>query len=489
MKLRAKILVFFLPLGLLSAAVILVLTRQAVRAIMTRELAERVLLKSPAAARDAREAFKSGQESKLLPLLQDMLARVGGDEAAALDLKGRVLADTNVTRKGQVYREADASKLLNARSPIYRRLPAKEVPVLRIGIPVWGQSGFQSGEEYLLSGGKVTSGAERLGTILVQISMREAQETEWLILSKVALIIFSILGVALIVAFLFLRHHILRPIRLLVEGTHLVRSGRHATVPVLTRDELGELTSSFNEMSRFLQERTRELARSNEELTQFAHLASHDLQEPLRTVSSYIQMLRQRWEGRFDEEDREFMGYIVDGARRMRELIDALLAYARVGSSKRDFELHDCGDLLRNALQNLKVALEESRARIDPGPLPALTVDPVQVAELFQNLLANAIKFRGPDPLRIQVSARREDGAWLFRVSDNGIGIDPAQSDRIFQAFQRLHSQDEYPGTGMGLAVCKKIVERHGGRIWVESEPGKGSSFYFTLEKGPPGFD
>jgi len=228
-----------------------------------------------------------------------------------------------------------------------------------------------------------------------------------------------------------------------------------------------------------------EIRRSNEELERFAYVASHDLQEPLRMVSSYTQLLAKRYAGKLDRDAEEFIAYAVDGAKRMHQLINDLLQYSRVGTRGRELRPTDAEKVLEMVLRDLRVAIEESGAQVTHDPLPTVLADRTQLRQLLQNLIGNAIKYRGERPPRIHVSARPGEngrqGQWVFSVRDNGIGIDPAHFDRIFQIFQRLHSRGEYSGTGIGLAVCKKIVERHGGRIWVESQPGKGSEFFFTL--------
>ena len=230
-----------------------------------------------------------------------------------------------------------------------------------------------------------------------------------------------------------------------------------------------------------LAQQAQELARSNDELEQFAYVASHDLQEPLRMVASYTQLLAKRYRGKLDSDADEFIAYAVDGATRMQALINDLLAFSRIGRSGRRREPTDCSGVLGRVLTDLKVVIEESGAVVTHGTLPEVMGDATQLQQVFQNLISNAIKFRGQEPPRIHVSCERSGDDWLFSVRDNGIGIDPQYADQIFVIFRRLHSKAEYPGTGIGLAICRRVVERHGGRIWLESEPGKGSTFFFTL--------
>ncbi|HLZ35047.1 MAG TPA: ATP-binding protein [Nitrospira sp.] len=230
-----------------------------------------------------------------------------------------------------------------------------------------------------------------------------------------------------------------------------------------------------------LRELNDELIRSNADLQQFAYVASHDLQEPLRMVGSYTQLLAKRYKGKLDADADEFIGYAVDGATRMQRLINDLLAYSRVTSQGKAFEQVDCNLLLDGVLSTLRLTIEENHAVVTHDALPKVTADGGQLGQLFQNLVSNAVKFHGAEPPRVHVSAEPRNHEWLFSVRDNGIGVDPQYADRIFVIFQRLHDREEYPGTGIGLALCKKIVERHGGRIWVESQPGRGATFYFTI--------
>ena len=230
-----------------------------------------------------------------------------------------------------------------------------------------------------------------------------------------------------------------------------------------------------------LADKTEELARSNQELQQFAYVASHDLQEPLRMVSSYTQLLGKRYKGKLDTDADEFIGFAVDGANRMQQLIRDLLEYSRVGAKETPIEPTDCHAIMHNVIENLSSSIEETEAHITTDKLPTLNANATQLSQLFQNLLGNAIKFKGEGRPTVHVTAKKEGVDWQFAFRDNGIGIPADQQQRIFDIFQRLHSRSEYPGTGIGLAICKKIVERHGGRIWVVSSPGEGATFYFTL--------
>jgi len=226
----------------------------------------------------------------------------------------------------------------------------------------------------------------------------------------------------------------------------------------------------------------KELRRSNEELERFAYVASHDLQEPLRMVASYTQLLARRYKDKLDQPAREFIAFAVDGALRMQAFIQDLLRYSRVGTHGGPFERLEVGGIVSRVLENLRFAIDEKKAEIVIGELPTIEGDRLQLTQLFQNLISNALKFSAPErPLRIEITAERRDGMWEFVVKDNGIGLDPEDTERIFVIFQRLHTRQEYEGTGIGLAICKKILERHGGRIWVESRKGEGAAFHFTI--------
>ena len=251
--------------------------------------------------------------------------------------------------------------------------------------------------------------------------------------------------------------------------------------------ELEEAEKALVQRSHELLQQADELARSNAELERYAYIASHDLKEPLRMVASFTKLLSKRYQGRLDGDADEFIRYAIDGVERMERLIEDLLSYSRLGSGKKIVRPVEFTTALKLALANLDAAIGETGAIITYDPLPTVLGDPTQLTQLWQNLIGNAIKFRGVDIPRIHVSVKRRKKTknirdeWLFSVRDNGIGIEPQYWERIFVIFQRLHGRDEYPGTGMGLAICKRIVENHGGRIWVESEAGKGSRFNFTI--------
>ncbi len=230
-----------------------------------------------------------------------------------------------------------------------------------------------------------------------------------------------------------------------------------------------------------LKQQAEELARSNAELEQFAYVASHDLQEPLRMVASYVKLLERRYKDKLDADANEFIAFAVDGANRMHQLINDLLAYSRVGTHGGSFQPTDCTAVLDQSLVNLRTAIEETGAMVTYDSLPTVSADASQLVQLFQNLIGNAIKFRSEESPRVHVSAEQTENGYVFSVRDNGIGIDPEYGERIFAIFQRLHNQVDYPGTGIGLAICKKIVQRHGGRVWVDSEFEKGSVFHFTI--------
>ena len=280
-----------------------------------------------------------------------------------------------------------------------------------------------------------------------------------------------------------------------VETERLTKTGEHIEVEVrisAIRNSKGELLGAssiahdIGARKRVEREFARwrdQLAKSNAELERFAYVASHDLQEPLRMVASYLQLIAQRYKGRLDADADEFIAYAVDGANRMKTMIADLLKYSRAGEGDA-FETIDAGVALDQALANLQLAIAETGATVTRGPMPMVRGIAPEIAELFQNLISNALKFHAAQPPQIHISADRTGSAWEFAVGDNGIGIAPEYKDKIFEIFRRLHSREKYPGTGIGLTVCRKIVLHHGGQIGVESEVGTGATFRFTLPDG-----
>ncbi len=245
-------------------------------------------------------------------------------------------------------------------------------------------------------------------------------------------------------------------------------------------EQLRKASTTLEQQADELKRANAELERSNAELQQFAYIASHDLQEPLRMVASFTQLLARKYQGRLDADADEIIGFAVDGAKRMQALINDLLTFSRVGNEHHSEDV-DCGALVKQIVHDLSAAIQDAKAEIVYGDLPVVNGDRAQLHQVFQNLISNGIKFHGAQAPRIEIGAEPKGEQWLFSVRDNGIGIEPAYADRVFVIFQRLHAASEYSGTGIGLAICKKVVERHGGRIWFESEPGQGTVFFFTL--------
>lgn len=368
---------------------------------------------------------------------------------------------------------------------------------------------------------QIISEGEPIGMVYLQSDLSEMK----IRLGRYAGIVVGVLILSLLSAFLIsskLQQIISQPILHLATTARSISKEKNFAVraTVESQDEIGTLVEAFNEMLSQIQsrdmallkardeleqkveERTsdlvqenaqrklaeeklqhsmQDLKRVNTELQQFAYVASHDLQEPLRMVASFSQLLEMRYKNRLDKDADEFIEFIVGGANRMQRLINDLLSYSRVGTRGKPFQPTDFSLVLGQVLVNLGPLIEENEAIVTNDDMPVLMADETQILQLFQNLIGNAIKFRGAERPLIHITARREANEWIFSVCDNGIGISPEYYERIFVIFQRLHTREEYPGTGIGLAICKRIVERHGGRIWVESEPGKGSKLFFTI--------
>jgi PAS domain S-box-containing protein len=257
-------------------------------------------------------------------------------------------------------------------------------------------------------------------------------------------------------------------------------SGNTVGISTIARD-----ISELKRREEKLESTMNDLKRSNKELQQFAYVSSHDLQEPIRMVTLYSQLLEKRYKDRLDDDANDFIEFIVDGAYRMKHLIDDLLVYSRVTSQIKEFEYINLETVLSTVISNLSVTIQENNAKIIHDPLPTASADPTQIGQVFQNLITNAIKFQGKNTPEIHISVQKQRyyKEWIFAVKDNGIGIERRHQERIFEVFKRLHTREEYPGTGIGLSIVKKIIKHHGGQIWVESEPGKGSTFYFTIPK------
>lgn len=304
----------------------------------------------------------------------------------------------------------------------------------------------------------------------------------------------STLAAVMLIAF-FVSTSISRPILELNALTTRAAAGdMDQTIQSDLRDELGTLAQSFNTMLANLRQRTHDLARSNADLEEFAYVVSHDLKEPLRSVSGFVELLNRRYRDTLDGPARSYIDRSLAGAERMKALIDDLLLYARTSTGPRELERVDTHALVEEVRAALTKSIREADAHIELAEqLPVIQAEPAQISRLFQNLIANAIKFRRDEPPAIRISADLEpelqagagEQAWRFSIQDNGIGIDPEYAERVFQVFKRLHSQDEYPGTGIGLSICKKIAERHGGRIWLESRPGVGTTVHFTITRQP----
>ncbi len=270
-------------------------------------------------------------------------------------------------------------------------------------------------------------------------------------------------------------------------ATDCILKDRLARLPSSVRKALEEkrLRDLRLKSERELASKVAELARSNEELEQFAYVASHDLQEPLRMIASYTQLLSDRYQGKLDEQADKYIAYSVDGATRMQALIHDLLKFSRVGKAEIEIAVTDCRTAVEQAVKNLRATIEQSGAVVNWNNLPAVMAEGSQLTQVFQNLIANAVKFHGPDKPVIQIDAQPRGQEWIFAVSDNGLGIPQENWNDVFVIFRRLHGRAEYPGNGIGLSICKKIIERHGGKIWIEAQPSPGSCFRFSLTAGP----
>lgn len=360
------------------------------------------------------------------------------------------------------------------------------------------KQGVQSASTYENYRGKQVFGTYQLVNNGKWIAVNEIERNEvYRTFNQQLIVMIIIIGIVLtfgIIVMLRISYLIEYPVHHLLKGVQRMKKGDYQykidysgmkSAPV----ELLQLCEAFNQMSQNIQDnelelkrQKEELASSNAELEQFAYVASHDLQEPLRMVASYVQLLAKRYQGKLDQDADDFIYYAVDGSQRMQNLINDLLVFSRVGTKGKELRPVDFEVVLHHVLANLQHAIQESDARVTHDPLPTLMADSTQMVQLLQNLIGNAIKFRDANRVPIiHIGIKQQDKEWLFSVQDNGIGFDPRYRDRIFLIFQRLHNKTKYQGTGIGLSICKKIVERHGGKIWVESEAGHSTTFYFTL--------
>jgi signal transduction histidine kinase len=355
----------------------------------------------------------------------------------------------------------------------------REIATLRSGVPLGAESDT---EIVLVDVARATAAmiADEIG-LHIRISAVDAQTSASDSTRLVILASLIGIGVALAVA-IAVTLTISRPLRRLKASADRIAAGEMVE-PGFThrRDEIGSLSRAMTTMVRSLNKQADELKRSNADLEQFAYVASHDLQEPLRMVSGFTGLLKRRYGGKLDADADEYIEFAVSGANRMQSLINDLLGYSRVGREEVAAKAVDTQAALDQALANLQTAIEDRSAMVSCGQLPMVWANHGMLVRLFQNLISNALKFCKAERPIVRIQAEARGGDWVFSVADNGIGIDPQYKDRVFLIFQRLHKQSEYPGTGIGLAVCKRIVERNGGRIWLESEPGKGTTFFFTL--------
>ena len=355
----------------------------------------------------------------------------------------------------------------------------QEIALIRSGAPIQATSGVDFTQADLVR--SLAAAVDR--RVVQRISRSSADSRRFASDSTRLVVIASLLGTgfALAVA-LLVTWSISGPLRRLTASADRIAAGELVEPPPShRRDEIGSLSRAVSKMVRTLNQQTDELKRSNADLEQFAYIASHDLQEPLRMVSGFTGLLQRRYRGKLDADADEFIGFAIGGVNRMQELINDLLSYSRVGREDVSAKAVDMQIVVDKALANLQTAIEERSALVSSGPLPTLLANEGMLVRVFQNLIGNALKFCKAERPIVRIAAERHGTEWRFSVADNGIGIDPQYKDRIFLIFQRLHKQGEYPGTGIGLAVCKRIVERNGGRIWLESEPGKGTTFFFTL--------
>ncbi len=383
-----------------------------------------------------------------------------------LSEKGKLIYSTRTFKPDEDYTKKDLYKSFTARKGFFT---LKEGNVSRLISYV---KAVEKGHE--IGNGWIIFVSHNIDEVLEPVLLFKKQ-------FSVLLIIFLVTGIGIA---LWNMRSITKPLANLVKDIDIISRGNlDHRVKIESKNEFSYLGERFNNMLINLKKTVQALKSSNRDLEHFAYVASHDLQEPLRMVSSYLELIKKRYSHELDDDADEFIGYAIDGAKRMKVLINDLLVYSRLTTRGKDFRYSDLNELFIVVLNNLKFSLTENNADISCNELPKMHVDDTQFIQLMQNLISNAIKFRSDTDPVIHISAREKEDEWEFSVEDNGIGIHRQFSDKIFIIFQRLHTRNEYPGTGIGLAICKKIVERHRGRIWFDSVPGEGTTFFFTINK------
>jgi signal transduction histidine kinase len=446
----------------------------------------------------------SRQEAPALQAIDDLKVQIGNEQIAV----NRFLLSSEITPKGQenllgpYFRAHDvifgdlavlvafeqpgraagqAAALTNLQSQIQvmETESDHEIAAIRGGAPLEVANSMDFAQADV-----VRSLAAAIGdqvALAIRLSAADAQASAAVSTRLVVIASILGLGLSLLVAVL-VTLNISVPLSRLTATADRIAAGEMIAPAVSHRgDEIGSLSRAVTKMVRMLNQQAGELKRSNGDLEQFAYIASHDLQEPLRMVSGFTGLLQRRYAGKLDADADEFIGFAVGGVNRMQALINDLLSYSRVGREDVAAKPVDMQVVVDQALANLQTAIEERSALVSRGPLRTVLANHGMLVRVFQNLIGNALKFCKADRPIVRISAEQRGAEWVFSVADNGIGIDPQYRDRIFLIFQRLHQQGQYPGTGIGLAVVKRIVERNGGRIWLESEPGKGTTFFFTL--------
>lgn len=429
--------------------------------------------------------FKGRQMKRM-----DTLARIIADNSqAAVSFNDPAAAEEILSSLKSEARIRGAA-IYDKRGAIFAAYNNQEFSPLPAGLA--GQARTYYEKDYLYVFSPIMLENENIGVVHFKVDTTELQQALSRYLTFGSLIFVLCMIAAYFIA-LYLQKMISSPVIALTGLAESVSKNQNYSLRALKQndDELGELVTRFNEMLNEIQKRedailnTNEaLLRSNRELEQFTYVVSHDLQEPLRIATVYSQLLAEQLKGKTSAEEDSFIQAIIEGSQRSQQLIRALLEYSHARIVDAVYEDFWAADALQDAISNLKILIAETYAKVTAGVLPRICADKMRITQLFQNLISNAIKFKKPgDSIHIEVTASENPDEWIFSVKDNGIGIEKEHQERIFVIFQRLHTRDEYPGTGIGLAICKKIVEKHRGRIWVDSQPDHGAAFYFSIHK------